>query len=241
MQIWPAIDLLGARAVRLTRGDYEQVKVYFNDPDEILSFFNEAGARHLHVVDLDGAREGKLSNLPTIRRLCENSRQQIEVGGGIRSEERIDTYLSLGVSYVILGTVALKDPAFVERMVSRYGSHIVVGVDARDGKVATAGWQEISAMDGPVFCRKMQEIGVERVIYTDIAKDGMLSGSNLALYEDLTRDLTMKVTASGGITYLEEIEKLKQMKVHSAIVGKALYEGLLSLPEVLALAQDGEE
>lgn len=237
MQIWPAIDLLHSQAVRLTKGDYDQVKVYFHDPEEILQFFDEKGAKHLHIVDLDGAREGRLSNLETIRRLCREAKQEIEVGGGIRTEERIDIYLSQGVRYVILGTVALEDPSFTEEMIRKYGDYIVIGVDAKNGMVATRGWEDVSSVSGPDFCRRMQQIGVQRIIYTDISKDGMLSGTNLDLYQSLIRDLALKITASGGITYLEEINKLKEMGVHSAIVGKALYEGVLDLADVLEISE----
>ena len=238
MQIWPAIDLLGGKAVRLTKGDYEQVKVYFSNPEEILAYFNARGARHLHVVDLDGAREGKLSNLSTISRLAKESAQEIEVGGGIRTEDRIDAYLSLGVRYVILGTVAAEDPSFVERMVARYGDAIVVGVDARDGFIATRGWQQLSSLSGPEFCLRMESLGVSRIIYTDISRDGMLSGTNMELYRELTSSLKLKVTASGGITYPEEIRRLREIGVHGAIVGKALYEGLLDLSKVLKAAEE---
>ncbi|MBQ7059574.1 MAG: 1-(5-phosphoribosyl)-5-[Firmicutes bacterium] len=238
MQIWPAIDLLHSQAVRLTKGDYDQVKVYFKDPEEILRFFNEKGAKHLHVVDLDGAREGKLSNLETIRHLCREARQEIEVGGGIRSKERIETYLTQGVRYVILGTVALEDPVFTEEMIRKYGDHIVIGIDAKNGMVATRGWKDVSAVPGPVFCRRMQEIGASRIIYTDISKDGMLSGTNLELYRSLKEDLSLKITASGGITYMKEVHQLKNMGIHSAIIGKALYEGVLDLSEVLQAEEE---
>ena len=238
MQIWPAIDLLGSRAVRLSKGDYDQVKVYFNDPDEILQFFNTAGARHLHIVDLDGARDGNLSNLDAIRKLCLSSRQEIEVGGGIRTEERIATYLDLGASCVILGTIAVQDPKFTEEMIRKYGEHIVIGVDAKEGMVATHGWKKVSAVPGKQFCRQMQDLGASRIIYTDISKDGMLEGTNLSLYRNLQSDLELKITASGGITYESEIEELNSIGLHSAIVGKAVYEGKLDLARVIRLAKE---
>lgn len=234
MQIWPAIDLLNGQAVRLTKGSYENVKVYFNDPQEILAFFTSKGARHLHVVDLDGARDGKAVNFDTIRLLAHQAGCEIEVGGGIRDEKRIDAYLSMGVRYVILGTKAVQDPAFLEKMLQRYEDHIVVGVDTKNGMVATGGWLHTSDLSGPSFCKELERMGVSRIIYTNIAKDGMLQGTDLALYKELASSLKVPVTASGGITHLSEIEKLRQIGIGSCIIGKAIYEGVMDLSKALA-------
>jgi len=235
MQIWPAIDLLGGAAVRLSRGDYAKSIVYFKDPSQILDYFEKAGARHLHVVDLDGARDGETVNFDTIRTLCQLSSMQIEVGGGIRSEERIKTYLDLGVSRVILGTAAAEDPAFLKRMVAAYGEAIVVGVDARDGKVAVRGWMDVKELDALDFCQSCCEMGVSHIIYTDIARDGMMQGCNLPLYEKLHHSLSASLTASGGVSRREDVQALKEIGVEAAIIGKALYEGKLDLAEMIAL------
>ena len=238
MQIWPAIDLLSGKAVRLTKGDYDRVKVYFENPAQILSYFEEAGARRLHLVDLDGARDGKMSNYETIRRLVSDSHLQIEVGGGIRTEERINAYLDLGVDRVILGTAAAENLPFLEEMVHKYSGKIVVGVDAKDGKVALHGWKNVTELSALDFCKKLEMIGVSAIIYTDISKDGGLTGTNLPLYQELVRSISIPIIASGGITYMEEIEMLEKMGVTGAIVGKALYEGRLDLKEVLTVGGD---
>ena len=238
MQIWPAIDLLSGKAVRLTKGDYDRVKVYFENPAQILSYFEEAGARRLHLVDLDGARDGKMSNYETIRRLVSDSHLQIEVGGGIRTEERINAYLDLGVDRIILGTAAAENLPFLEEMVHKYSGKIVVGVDAKDGKVALHGWKNVTELSALEFCKKLEMIGVSAIIYTDISKDGGLTGTNLPLYQELVRSISIPIIASGGITYMEEIEMLEKMGVTGAIVGKALYEGRLDLKEVLTVGGD---
>lgn len=238
MEIWPAIDLLGGKAVRLTKGDYEQVKVYFDDPAQILEYFEENGAKRLHLVDLDGARDGLMSNFDTIHRLVTESHLQIEVGGGIRTEERIRAYLDLGVSRVILGTAAAENMPFLEEMVKQYPGKIVVGVDAKDGMVALNGWKNVTTIPAIEFCKKLETIGVAAIIYTDISKDGGLSGTNLPLYQHLAKGIRVPIVASGGITYLEEIRTLKDMGLTGAIVGKALYEGKLDLKEVLEAGGD---
>ena len=238
MQIWPAIDLLGGAAVRLSRGDYAKSTVYFRDPTEILAFFEKAGARHLHVVDLDGAKHGETVNFEAIRTLCAKSSMQIEVGGGIRTEERIRAYLDLGVSRVILGTAAAEDPAFLQRMVDRYKEAIVVGVDAKDGKVAVRGWLDVKELDAPAFCQSCCEMGVSHIIYTDIARDGMLQGCNLPLYEKLHRTLSASLTASGGVSTESDVLALKKIGIEAAIIGKALYEGKLDLARMIALGGD---
>lgn len=237
MQIWPAIDLLDGKAVRLTQGQYQNVKVYFDNPKEILTYFEAAGAKRLHLVDLAGARDGSMSHFETIRQLVEGSQLQIEVGGGIRTEERIQRYLETGVSRVILGTAAAEDFSFLQKMVDRYQQQIVVGVDAKESRVALRGWKEVTALSAAAFCKELEKLGVCAVIYTDIAKDGGLCGTNLPLYKQLKEELTIPIIASGGITYLEEIEKLKDIGIAGAIVGKALYEGMLDLKKVLEVAE----
>ncbi len=240
MIIFPAIDLKDKQAVRLTKGDYNQVKVYGQDPAAVAADFIARGATHLHIVDLDGAKDGTLSNFEAVQNIVAAGDLFTEVGGGIRNEERIRKYLSLGVDRVILGTAALQNFPFLEQMVQKYGPQIAVGVDAKDGKVAVNGWLDTSEQDAVEFCRKLESIGVDTVIFTDISKDGMLSGTNLEIYKELATFKSLKIVASGGISYYDEISKLQAMGIHAAIVGKAIYEGKLDLKEVLALAKGVE-
>lgn len=240
MEIFPAIDLIGGQAVRLVQGDYAQKTVYESDPMRAVERFCAQGARNLHVVDLDGAESGRLENERAVARICQAGGLFIEVGGGIRDEARIVKYLEMGVARVILGTVAITNFGFVEAMARKYPGRIAVGVDAREGYVAIQGWKQITGTPSVAFCRQLMEAGVDTVIYTDIAKDGGLSGTNLAVYQELSAMAGLKVVASGGISYEHEIEALRDMGVHAAIVGKALYAGALSLERVLSLAK-GEE
>ena len=233
MQIFPAIDLRGGQVVRLYQGDYDQETVYAADPCAVARGFLTAGARYLHVVDLDGARDGTLANFETIAALVRQGGLYIEVGGGIRTEERIRRYLDLGVDRCILGTIAVKDFAFTERMAKKYGEHIAVGVDARDGFVAVSGWKELSAERGVDFCRRLRDAGVKTVIYTDISRDGAEAGTNLELYRELAEIEGLDITASGGVSSIEELRKLQTIGTKAAILGKALYTGRLDLKTVI--------
>lgn len=235
MDIFPAIDLLGGRAVRLTRGDYEQVKVYGDDPAAIAADFAARGARYLHVVDLDGARTGAPVNLDAVRRIAAVSSLYVEVGGGIRNEARIEELLASGVSRVILGTAAVRDFAFLARAARRYGDRAALGVDARGGRVAVNGWVETTREDSFDFCRRARDAGVGTVVYTDIDTDGTLRGTNLPAFRRLCGMAGLRVVASGGICTREELRALRDMGCAGAIVGKALYEGALTLEEVLSL------
>lgn len=238
MIIFPAIDIIGGQVVRLTKGDYAQKKTYSEDPTKVAKSFSDFGATHLHVVDLDGAKLGETSNYSVISDIIKSTSMFVEVGGGIRDLKRIENYAKGGVSRVIIGTAAVKDPQFLKDAVKNFGDLIAVGVDTHDGFVATDGWIQKSNISGVDFCKKMRDEGVKNVIYTDISKDGALSGTNLEIYSELSKIEGLDITASGGITYLDEIEKLKQMKVYGAIVGKAIYEGKLNLSEVLLRAED---
>ena len=233
MQIFPAIDLSGGQVVRLYQGDYDRMTVYGQDPCATARDFLAAGARHLHVVDLDGAKDGTLANQASIAAIARQGGLFIEVGGGIRTEDRIRQYLDMGVSRCILGTVAVKDFAFTARMAEKYGSQIAVGVDARDGFVAVNGWKELSAERGVDFCRRLHEAGVQTVIYTDISRDGAEQGTNLAVYRQLSQISGLNVTASGGVSSLEELRELETIGVRAAILGKALYTGRLDLKTVM--------
>ena len=235
MKIFPAIDLLGGQAVRLYQGSYDDVTVYESDPVKVARAFEAAGATHLHVVDLDGARDGTLANLETVKAIVSSTSLFVEVGGGIRDEARVKTYLDAGAMRVILGSVALRDPDLVGRLTEKYGADkIAVGVDARDGMVAVDGWKTVSRTPAVDFCRLMADKGVRSIIYTDISRDGALSGTNLPLYRTLQEALPeMHFTASGGITYYEELKTLSEMGVWGAILGKALYTGALDLTQAL--------
>ena len=233
MQIFPAIDLRGGQVVRLYQGDYGQETVYGSDPCAQAREFIAAGAQYLHVVDLDGARDGAPANFDSVAAIAKQGGLYIEVGGGIRTEERIRQYLDLGVGRCILGTAAVKDFAFTARMAETYGDRIAVGVDARDGYVAVNGWKELSREKGVDFCRRLRDAGVRTVIYTDISRDGAGQGTNLELYEELVQIEGLDVTASGGVSSLEELRRLERMGVRAAILGKALYDGRLDLRTVV--------
>lgn len=233
MQIFPAIDLRGGQVVRLYQGDYAQETVYGTDPCAQAREFLDAGARYLHLVDLDGARDGTPANFDSISAIARQGGLYIEVGGGIRTEERIRQYLDLGVSRCILGTIAIKDFDFTARMVRKYGEQIAVGVDARDGYVAVNGWKELSQERGVDFCRRLRDAGVKTVIYTDISRDGAGQGTNLELYQELAEIEGLEITASGGVSSLEELRRLERIGVRAAILGKALYTGRLDLQMVI--------
>ena len=234
MQIFPAIDLRGGQVVRLYQGDYDRETVYAADPCAVARSFLAAGARYLHVVDLDGARDGMLANFETIAAIVKQGGLYIEVGGGIRTEDRIRRYLDLGVGRCILSTIAVKDFAFTERMARTYGDRIAVGVDARDGYVAVSGWKELSAERGVDFCRRLRDAGVKTVIYTDISRDGAEAGTNLDLYRELSEIQGLDITASGGVSSIEELKELQRIGTRAAILGKALYTGRLDLKTVIA-------
>ena len=233
MQIFPAIDLRGGQVVRLCQGDYGRETVYGTDPCAQARDFLSAGARYLHVVDLDGARDGTLANFDSIAAIVKQGGLYIEVGGGIRTEERVRRYLDLGVGRCILGTIAVKDFDFTARIAQTYGDQIAVGVDARDGYVAVNGWKELSREKGVDFCRRLRDAGVRTVIYTDISRDGAGRGTNLELYEELVQIEGLDVTASGGVGTLEELRRLEEMGIRAAILGKALYDGRLDLRTVV--------
>lgn len=240
MYIFPAIDLIEGCAVRLVRGDYAQKTVYSDDPATVAESFAKAGAEYLHLVDLEGAKDGTTPNLETIRKIVARSGLKTEVGGGIRSEETIQKYLDAGVYRVILGTAAITQPDFLEKMVTKYGEKIAVGVDIKDGMVAIKGWTEVSALTCDAFCEKLEKMGVKTVICTDISKDGLLSGTNLELYRHLSETYSMDLVASGGVTSLEDVAALKEMGIYGAILGKALYTGHIDLEKAVKLGK-GED
>ena len=233
MQIFPAIDLSGGQVVRLYQGDYDKMTIYGADPCAVAKEFIAAGAKYLHVVDLDGAKDGTLANFESIAAIAKQGGLYIEVGGGIRTEERIQQYLDLGVGRCILGTIAVKDFDFTARMAQKYGDQIAVGVDARDGYVAINGWKELSDETGIEFCKRLYNAGVQTVIYTDISRDGAEKGTNLELYRELANIEGLNITASGGVSSIEELKELQSIGTHAAILGKALYTGRLDLKTVI--------
>ncbi len=237
IEIFPAIDLHNGQAVRLTQGDYNQVEVFFKNPVEVLDFFNKNNSKNLHIVDLDGAKDGNTKNYEVIKELVEKSDLFVQVGGGIRDEERIKKYIDLGVDRIILGTIAVENEEFLIDMVKKYGDKIAVSVDAKDEKVAVKGWTETVELNSLDFCKKLSDIGVKTIIYTDISKDGMLAGTNLDVYLRLSKLVESNIIASGGITFLDEIRELNKNNIYGAIVGKAVYLGKLDLKEVLEVSK----
>ena len=237
MLIFPAIDLYEGKAVRLYKGDYDQMTVYSDHPEEIARDFAAKGATHVHLVDLEGARSGSTPNLETVLRLKEASGLFCEIGGGIRSMETVKTYLSAGLDRVILGTAAVEDPAFLREALEAWGEKIAVGVDVRDGFVAVKGWTENSALGFMDFCREMEKLGVQTLICTDISRDGAMRGTNREMYRQMSETLGLRITASGGVSTLEDVKSLRAMDLYGAIIGKAYYTGDIDLKEAIEVAR----
>ena len=237
MNIFPAIDLFGGKAVRLFKGDYEQMTVYSNEPLEVAKKFTQAGATHLHLVDLEGAKNGKPGNLETIRKIVENTDLFTEVGGGIRSIETAKAYIDSGVNRIILGTAAVENEEFLKEALSLFGEKVAVGVDLKDGYVAIKGWTEKSAITADDFMSKMESLGVTTVICTDISRDGAMQGSNNELYKSLSEKYNIDLIASGGVSTIDDIKTLNKMNLYGAIIGKAYYIGAIDLKEAIEVAQ----
>jgi len=237
MKIFPAIDLYGGKAVRLYKGDYEQMTVYSDDPVSVALDFKAQGAEWIHLVDLEGARDGDTPNLETVRRIVKESGLKAEVGGGIRSLAVIEKYMEAGVQRVILGTAAVTDPAFLSAAVEKYGEKIAVGVDIKNGCVAIKGWKETSSLEAFEFCKHLESLGVKTVISTDISKDGAMQGANHALYDAMRKELGMQIIASGGVTDISDIKRLAAMQLYGAIIGKAYYTKAISLKEAIEVAK----
>lgn len=237
MVIYPAIDLYGGKAVRLYKGDYAQMTIYSEHPAEVAKAFAAAGASHIHLVDLEGAKKGAPANLETIKKIREAAPLFTEVGGGIRSLETVEAYLSIGVDRVILGTAAVTDRAFLEAALKKYGEKIAVGVDLKDGYVAIKGWTEKSEMTAEVFFSQMEELGVKTIICTDISRDGAMQGTNRGLYKALSAKYSIDLIASGGVSTLEDVAALREMNLHGAIIGKAWYIGAIDLKTAIEVAK----
>ncbi len=235
MILFPAIDLYDHKVVRLLKGDYEKMTVYSDDPLATAKKIEGMGGKWLHLVDLEGAKDGTTPNFDVVSSIAKDTGLKVEIGGGIRSFETIEKYLNAGVSRVILGTKAVKDPEFLNEAVSRWGEKIAVGVDAKNGLVAVNGWLDVLDIDMFDFLQDIREIGVKTAIVTDISKDGAMKGTNLPLYEKLSELSGIDITASGGVSTLDDIRALKNMNIYGAILGKAMYNGAIELSEALKL------
>jgi phosphoribosylformimino-5-aminoimidazole carboxamide ribotide isomerase len=234
MQLYPAIDLKDGQCVRLKQGEFKEITVYSQKPEEVAALWQSQGATFLHLVDLDGALAGRSVNEKVIKKIADTVSMPIEIGGGIRSEEAIESMLSLGVARVIIGTKAVENPEFIWDMVKKFGQdRIVAGVDAKDGMVAVEGWEKISGITASELCNRMREYGVRHIVYTDISRDGMLTGPNVEYTKKLTEETGMDIIASGGMSSMEDLRQLYRAGVRGAIIGKALYEKRIDLKEAI--------
>ena len=238
MNLFPAIDLYGGKAVRLYKGNYDEMTVYSDDPVSVAKHFEACGAKYIHLVDLEGARTGETPNLDVIRRIVSETDLFAEVGGGIRSMETIEKYISAGVKRVILGTAAVTNPSFLMAAILKYGSAVAVGVDIRDGNVAIHGWTESAGLHYTEFMTRLAGVGVSTVIVTDISRDGAMKGTNRSLYAELAESFPlMNVIASGGVSSLDDVEALSKLDIYGAIIGKAYYTGAIDLAEAVRISQ----
>ncbi len=237
MLIFPAIDLYQGKAVRLFKGDYARMTVYSENPELVAADFEAAGASCIHLVDLEGAKSGTTPNLETVKKIIKNTNLFSEIGGGIRNIDTVKAYLEAGVNRVILGTAAVTDEEFLKAAVLQYGEKIAVGVDIKNGEVAIKGWTESGGIDAYKFCEKLQSLGVKTVICTDISKDGAMQGTNHELYKSLCAKFSLDIVASGGVSSLEDIKKLRALDIYGAIIGKAYYTGAINLKEAIEVAE----
>lgn len=237
MNIFPAIDLYDKKAVRLYKGDYDQMTIYSERPWEIAIDFERQGAKFIHVVDLEGAKTGKTPNLEIIKKIASSTNLFLEIGGGIRDMEVVKTYLENGASRVILGTSAVNDESFLKEAILKYGEKIAVGADIKDGYIAIKGWTQKSQYSLEEFLNKMQALGVKTVICTDISKDGAMKGTNLELYSALSQKYSLDIIASGGVSSIEDVKALRKMELYGAIIGKAYYTGAIDLKEAIEVSK----
>lgn len=229
MTIFPAIDLKDGKCVRLRKGDFDTAHQVADSASETAAAFAAAGAQWVHMVDLDGARDGERKNGAIVSQIAASSGLKVELGGGIRSEADLAAVSAMGVERMVIGSAAVSDPDFVKRAVEMYGDRIAVGIDCLDGKVRTSGWERDSGLDGVAFARQMEQLGVKYIIYTDIATDGMLSGPSFAQLKKLSGAVSCNITASGGVTTLDDVKRLRDMGLYGAIIGKAYYAGTIDL------------
>ena len=240
MNIFPAIDLYGGKAVRLYKGDYDNMTVYSDDPVSVAKDFCAKGARFIHMVDLEGARDGTTPNLGIVERVKRECGLFVEIGGGIRTMETVDTYLSCGIDRVILGTAAVNDKDFLKAAIAKYAERIAVGADVKDGRIAIKGWLETSEYTLDAFFFEMQSLGVKTIICTDISKDGAMKGTNREMYRELSEKYSIDIVASGGVSSIDDIEALSDMRLYGAIIGKAYYVGAIDLAEAVTVAKEKE-
>lgn len=236
MKIFPAIDLYDKKAVRLYKGDYAQMTVYSDDPVSVALDFKRQGAEYIHVVDLEGAKDGTTPNISVVRDIVNATGLFVEIGGGIRSMDVLEKYFNAGVSRAILGTAAVKDEGFLKTAVDTYGDKIAVGADVKDGYIAIKGWTESSQYTIDKFLDKMQGIGLRTVICTDISKDGAMRGTNLELYSALSKKYSIDIIASGGVSTVDDVRELRKMNIYGAIIGRAYYIGAIDLKEAIEVA-----
>lgn len=237
MLIYPAIDIFEGKAVRLLKGDYNQMTVYSDNPCEIALEFQKSGATHIHLVDLEGAKSGTTPNFETVIKIKNQTGLFCEIGGGIRNMQTIERYISAGIDRVILGTAAVTSEGFVEEAVKKYGEKIAIGIDVKEGFVAINGWTETSNIALLDFCKKIEGIGVKTVICTDISKDGAMQGTNYTLYKELSQKFDLEFIASGGVSSMEDVKKLAKLNIHGAIIGKAYYTGAINLEQAIEVAK----
>lgn len=237
MIILPAIDLLGRKAVRLLKGDYNQVTVYSDSPLEVAEKFKSLGANYIHMVDLDGAKYGTTPNMDIVAEVAEKTGLFVEIGGGIRSMDTVKEYIDAGVSRVILGTAAICDEDFLKEAIKTYGEKIAVGADVKDGKIAVKGWLEQSDVTLDESFMKMQKLGVKNIICTDISRDGAMRGTNLELYRELSAKYSLDITASGGVSSIDDVQELRKINLYGAIIGKAYYTGAVDLKEAIEVVK----
>lgn len=237
MILFPAIDIKDNKCVRLTQGKFDNVNVYSDDPVEMAKKWESMGAEYLHVVDLDGAKNEGFQNRKSIEKIAKAISIPMQTGGGIRSEKRIKNLLNIGVDKVIIGTMAIENIGLFAELVKNYKEHIAVSIDALNGKAATRGWQTVGNVDSIEICGVLEFIGINTIVYTDISKDGMLSGPNFDIYRELSEKTDINIIASGGVTTLEDIKRLREMNLYGAIIGKALYDGRLDFTHGLKITK----
>lgn len=235
MIIFPAIDIKDNKCVRLLQGDFNKVNIYGDDPSQMAKKWEEKGAEFIHIVSLNGARREGNINDDSIKKIIQSVKIPIQIGGGVRDEKRIEDLLDMGVNRVIIGSMAVKNKELLKDLVKKYKEKIVVSIDAKNGKVAIEGWEEVSSLDSVELCKELEEIGAKTIVYTDISKDGMMIGPNFNIYEKLSKETSLDIIASGGVTTLEDVKKLNLMNLYGAIIGKSLYENKIELEEALSL------
>jgi len=239
MKLFPAIDIKDKNAVRLSQGDFNQQKIYHTNPLEVAKRWQASGSEWLHVVDLDGAKDGVSKNVEITREIISQTDLKVQLGGGIRTVQDVKDWIATGLDRVIIGSAAVGNLDFVAALIKSYGEKICIGVDAKNGKVATHGWLTNSGIDSFEFCQQLEKVDVQTVIYTDIAKDGMMQGPNFEAYEKLVKETNLQIIASGGVSHLKDLKRLSEIGVYGTILGKSLYEGAFTLEEAIVCLQKG--